>query len=211
MSGELEQVATKSGGPMASAGSLSPVELATSLLSGFTPDQIRQLYRLHLSRGRDFGDGHGFDPEVCAYIRASNQRLQEFQGHPWLRKKRVRNIPRHLDGDPFPLFPPKARGQLGDAVYVVVGVLDTVSYLPILCHAQDPVGQLGRPVPLSHFLDAEQVLGLCGQRYSFLSYHRRFDQLLMDALEKTPGETRYRTRELLYWIEARSLAPVVSF
>jgi|GEM_PF-3592896 hypothetical protein len=209
MSGELEQAATGSGGPMPSASSPSSVELATSLLAGFTPDQIRQLYRLHLSRGRDFGDGHGFDPEVQECIRASNQRLQEFQGHPWLRKKRVKNIPRHLDDVPFPLFPPKARGQLGDAVYVVVGVLDTVSYLPILCHPTDPLGQFSRPVPMAAFLNVEQALGLSGCRYSTISYHRRFS--LLDVVEVSGGSTMYRTREFISWLEARSLVPVVSF
>lgn len=209
MSSGLDGATVEPSGVEDSAISLSSVELATSLLSGFTPEQIRQLYQLHLSRGRDFGDGHGFDPEVCAYIRASNQRLQEFQGHPWLRKKRVRNIPRHLDGVPFPLFPPKARGQLGDAVYVVVGVLDTVSYLPILCHPTDPLGQFSRPVPMAALLDVEQALGLSGCRYSTISYHRRFS--LLDVVEVSGGSTMYRTREFISWLEARSLVPAVSF
>ncbi|MCL4808730.1 MAG: hypothetical protein KJ062_13220, partial [Thermoanaerobaculia bacterium] len=119
-------------------------------------------------------------------------------------------IPR-VEGQPFPLFPPKARGRIGDAVYVVVGVHDTIDYLPILCHPTDPLGEFDRPVPFTEILDTEQALGFAGCRYSTLSYHRRFDQLLMDALVPSGGAIRYRTREFFRWIEARGLAPVVSF
>lgn len=210
MSGELEQAATGSGEPMGSAVSLSPVELATSLLAGFTPEQIRQLYQLHLSRGRDFGDGHDFAPEVQEQVHGSNDRARAFSGHPYYAKKRTLNIPR-VEGRPFPLFPPRARGRIGDAVYVVVGVLDTIDYLPILCHPTDPLGEFDRPVPFTEMLETEQALGISGCRYSTLSYHRRFDPLLMDALVPSGGAIRYRTREFLRWVEARSLVPVVSF
>jgi hypothetical protein len=156
------------------------------------------------TRGAAARDGRVTDPEALAYIRLSNDALRRHKGHPWLKRRAVWDIPRLLDGVPYPLFPPRVRGRIGDLLFRVLLVYDTAGWLSLACSPRDPLGQFEGPVPVVDEVDVVTVLALSNLSYYALESRRRDDALLQEAIVRVGGgPIRYATRPLLTWLKHR--------
>jgi hypothetical protein len=185
-------------------------ERLETISSDFAPVTLAQLLLASDTRGAAVRDGRVTDLDALAYIGWSNERLAAHPCHRWLASLKVQDVPRLLDTrTPYPLFPPRVRGPVGNLVFRVLGVPDIASWISVACYPTDPLRKLPGRVFVADEIDIVTALAASGLTYHAFETRRRTDDLLQAAiLQVGSGAIRYDTRAFLHWLHHRGFAAV---